>query len=184
LKDQAVLTEEDDVLINVNMIDNERYKKNVLIKSKKPGYNAYDECHYDEYGMPLNTVLEKYDEEIDGEKRQSFAIGLVDAKSIKERQAAIIKSRLANKRLESLELAEPKLASEYYNEEELIKFKKTKKKIRKIRNKKILKADDLVPDNEDYLKDLGSRRRRKKDECKAEETNDVLDNDDLEGIEI
>ncbi|OXU31548.1 hypothetical protein TSAR_003523 [Trichomalopsis sarcophagae] len=173
LKDQAVLAEEDDVLVNVNMIDDERYKKNVLVKSKKPGYDAYDESHYDEYGMPLGKVLDKYDEEIEGEKRDSFAIGMVDAKEIKERQAAMVKNRLANKRLESLQLAEPKIASDYFNESELEKFKKTKKKVRKLRTKKTLKADDLLSGANDYLKDLGSRRRR--------HTGDILDNDDLGG---
>ncbi|OXU17144.1 hypothetical protein TSAR_012139 [Trichomalopsis sarcophagae] len=173
LKDQAVLAEEDDVLVNVNMIDDERYKKNVLVKSKKPGYDAYDESHYDEYGMPLGKVLDKYDEEIEGEKRDSFAIGMVDAKEIKERQVAMVKNRLANKRLESLQLAEPKIASDYYNESELEKFKKPKKKIRKLRPKKTLKADDLLTGTNDYLRDLGSRRRR--------HTSDVIEIDDLEG---
>ncbi|XP_016836826.1 U4/U6.U5 tri-snRNP-associated protein 1 isoform X2 [Nasonia vitripennis] len=172
LKDQAVLAEEDDVLVNVNMIDDERYKKNVLVKSKKPGYDAYDESHYDEYGMPLGKVLDKYDEEIEGEKRDSFAIGMVDAKEIKERQVAMVKNRLANKRLESLQLAEPKIASDYYNESELEKFKKPKKKIRKFRTKKTLKADDLLTGTNDYLRDLGSRRRR--------HASNVIEIDDLE----
>ncbi|KAJ8687858.1 hypothetical protein QAD02_023653 [Eretmocerus hayati] len=175
LKDDEVLAENEDVLVNVNMIDDERYKKNILIRSKKPGYDPYDESNFDENGLPINKILEKYDEEIDGEKRESFAIGLVDAKKLKQQKAALVKDRLANKRLESLELPEPKLASEYYNPEEMVKFKKTKKKVRKIRGKK-LKADDLILDRNDYLRDLGCRRRRR------EQTDDTdnLDHDDLE----
>lgn len=177
MKDKEVLAEDDDVLVNVNMLDNERYKKNVLIKSKKPGYDAYDET-LDEYGMPVKKMLEKYDEEIDGEKRESFAIGCVDPKEIRDRKAAMVKEKLASKKLESLVLPEPMIAREYYSQEELVAFKKPKKKVRKIR-KKVLKADDLISNSNDYLRDLGSRRRHR-DEPRADE-NDSLDVDDLEG---
>ncbi|XP_051166098.1 U4/U6.U5 tri-snRNP-associated protein 1 [Leptopilina boulardi] len=177
LKDQGVLDEDDDVLVNVNMLDDERYKRSVINKKKKPGYDAYEEDNLDEFGMPMKTVLEKYDEEIDGQKKESFALGVNNFKEMKERQVEIVKQRLANKRLESLKLAEPKLASEYYNEEEMAKFKKPKKKIRKIRSKKMLKATDLVPDSNDYLKDLGSRRNRK---IESKPKDDIMDVDDYE----
>lgn len=111
------------------MLDDERYKRSVINKKKKPGYDAYEEDNLDEFGMPMKTVLEKYDEEIDGQKKESFALGVNNFKEMKERQVEIVKQRLANKRLESLKLAEPKLASEYYNEEEMAKFKKPKKKV-------------------------------------------------------
>lgn len=181
LKDRAVLDEDDDVLQNVNMVDNERYKKNVEIKSKKPGYDAYDEDNYDEFGFPRSTVLQKYDEEIDGAKKESFAIGLTNPAEVKRRQAELVKQRLANKRIETLEMPELRLASDYYNEEELTKFKKPKKKIRKMRKNKILKADDLLGDGlSSSSRDLGSRRRRNNDEYKSE-NNDMMDTDDLEG---
>lgn len=164
MKDQPVLAEDDDVLVNVNILDDERYKKNVLIKSKKPGYDAYDEENFDEFGFSVSSVLKKYDEEIDGEKKDSFAIGYTDPNEIKRRQAEIVKQRLANKRLETLELPEMRLASDYYNEEELTKFKKPKRKVRKVkRGMRMLKADDLLPDDEDAdgnFRDLGSRNRR------------------------
>ncbi|RLU22233.1 hypothetical protein DMN91_004511 [Ooceraea biroi] len=153
LKDQEVLNENDDLLVNVNMIDNERYKRSVLNKTKKSTYDPYADENFDEYGFSKSTVLEKYDEEIDGEKKDNFVLGSNNVE-VKRRQVETVKQRLANKRLESLQMAEPKLASEYYNEEELAKFKKPKKKIRKIRKK--LKADDLVPVDNDYLRDLGT----------------------------
>lgn len=157
------------------MKDDERYKKNVLIKKKKPGYDAFDDSNYDEFGMSKAKVLEKYDEEIDGEKRDSFAIGKIDLKAMKAREAEIVKNRLANKRLESLELAEPKMATDYYNDDEMVKFKKPKRKIKKIRKR--LKADDLITSSNDYLKDLGSRRRSNN----MNEPNDVLDVADIDG---
>ncbi|XP_011867155.1 PREDICTED: U4/U6.U5 tri-snRNP-associated protein 1 isoform X2 [Vollenhovia emeryi] len=177
LKDQEVLNENGDLLVNVNMIDNERYKRSVLNKLKKPTYDPYDEENFDEYGFSKNKILEKYDEEIDGEKKDNFVLGTNNAVEFKRRQIETVKQRLANKKIETLQMAEPKLASEYYNEEELAKFKKPKKKIRKMRTKKKLKADDLVPVDNDYLRDLGSRRRKKPEDLKD---NDALDVDDLE----
>jgi len=75
LKDQEVLNKNDDLLVNVNMIDNERYKRSVLNKIKKPTYDPYADENFDEYGFPKNKILEKYDEEIDGEKKRQFRVG-------------------------------------------------------------------------------------------------------------
>lgn len=129
LKDQEVLDENSDTLVNVNMIDNERYKRSVLNKTRKSTYDPNADDNYDEYGFPKNTILEKYDEEIDGEKKDNFVLGTKNIADSKRRQVEMVKQRLANKRLESLQMIEPKLASEYYTEEELAKFKKPKKKV-------------------------------------------------------
>jgi len=76
LKDQNILEEEEDVLINVNLVDEERYKKNNEIKKQKPGYKAYEEEEMDESGLPkTKSLLAKYDGEIDGDKRDSFVLG-------------------------------------------------------------------------------------------------------------
>ena len=48
----GVLDEEDgDVLINVNMLDNEKASKNVENKLKKPTYKPYDEDEFEDDGM-------------------------------------------------------------------------------------------------------------------------------------
>lgn len=181
LKDQDILKEKSDVLVNANMLDEERYKRNVLNRTKKPGYNAYDDDddNLDEFGLTKKKILDKYDEEIEGERKDKFLLGVDNPLEIKQRRSEIAKHRLANKRLESLEMAEPRLASEYYNEQELEKFKKLKKKVRKIRTKKKLKADDLVVQENDYLRDLGSRRNKKSEDAKEKDA--TLDVDDLEG---
>jgi len=44
----------DDVLINVNLLDDERAAKNVENKKKKPGYQAYDDAEFDDYGTVCN----------------------------------------------------------------------------------------------------------------------------------
>lgn len=40
----------EDTLVNVNLIDDERAARNVENKKKKPGYQAYDDSEFDEYG--------------------------------------------------------------------------------------------------------------------------------------
>lgn len=109
-------------------------------------------------------MLSKYDEEIEGEKRECFKIGYDYA--VEKKQAAIesVKAKLAKKTLESIAERELKIASEYYNDEELAKFKKPKKKVRKIRSKgKLLTTDELKPDNFGIEK-IGSRRPKVKNE--------------------
>ncbi|XP_076266874.1 U4/U6.U5 tri-snRNP-associated protein 1 isoform X2 [Rhynchophorus ferrugineus] len=144
LKDQAVLDTEDDVLVNVNMIDNEKYKKNVDNKKRKIHYNPYEDQEFDEFGNPKEkSLLSKYDEEISGAKKDGFRIGYDNA--VERKQAAVqsVKEKLARKQVVFLPEKNLTLASEYYNEEELAKFKKPKKKTRKIRTKGKLTADEL-----------------------------------------
>lgn len=165
LKDQDVLGEDGDTLVNVNMIENERYKKNVEVRKKNPlhyGYDVYEE-QYDEFGNFIDrSVLGKYDDEIDGNKSKTFTLG--ESKELmqeNQRRAMEIKAKLQNKTLENLNVEPLRLASDHYTEEELAKFKKPKKKIKKIRQK--LKADDLLEiagDATELDKDLGSRKKR------------------------
>ena len=49
LKDSKVLDEEDDVLVNVNMIDEEKGMRNTELRKNQPGYQPYEE-EFDEYG--------------------------------------------------------------------------------------------------------------------------------------
>ncbi|XP_046388909.1 U4/U6.U5 tri-snRNP-associated protein 1 isoform X1 [Ischnura elegans] len=146
LKDKGVLDEEDDVLVNVNLLDEEKYKKNIDRKKQKPhqfGYNVYDDPELDEFGNVKKTILSKYDEEIDGEAKKSFELGVDDSEEYQRTEMSRIREKLQKKTLESLNLPSLKLASEYYTEEEMEKFKKPKKKVRKVRRKP-LKASDLL----------------------------------------
>ena len=131
LKDQDILEGGDDTLINVNIVDDERYKKNIENKKMNPhayGYDVYDEG-VDEFGQPLErNILKKYDDEIDGDKPKSFVIG--ESKQLQkdqQRKLQEIKAKLQNKRLESLDTLPLTIASEYYNDEELTSFRKPKK---------------------------------------------------------
>ncbi|XP_047120223.1 U4/U6.U5 tri-snRNP-associated protein 1 [Schistocerca piceifrons] len=196
LKDKDVLDEEDDVLVNVNLMDEERYEKNVENKKLKPnsrGYNVYEDEGFDEFGnYRRKEILSKYDEEIKGATKQSFAIG-EDVTAEKQKQALeAVRNRLQKKRVESLVLPAPQLASEYYTAEEVeVKFKKPKKKVRKIR-KKPLKAEELanqVPSTWDFAtRSIKREEGSDADECVInplnqvvvkQEPDEVMDVDDL-----
>lgn len=180
LKDKGVLDEEDDTLVNVNILDEERYKKNIERRKQKPhlyGYDALEENMDDDSSEP--KILTKYDEEIIGEKKSSFVLGMDES-----RKKEIVRKKLhENKRIESCCLPNLQIASDYYTEEEInLKFKKPKKKVRKIRERKtkMVKADDLLADNnssEDWLKDLGTRRQTQinvKPDPDAEEVSNIV----------
>lgn len=179
LKDQGVLDEDDDCLVNVNMLDDERYKKNIENKKNKGTYNPYDVEEVDEFGIVKERdLLEKYNDEIDGEKRDSFQIGVDDTLRRKAAAVKSVQEKLASKRLEQLG-SSLTLASDYYNDEELAKFKKPKKKVRKIRSKgKILTADDLEAANANNygIEDVGTRRPKKEE--------NHMDIDDVPNVDI
>jgi U4/U6.U5 tri-snRNP-associated protein 1 len=164
LKDKGVVDEDpDDVLINVNMVDDEKYRKNLENKKKKIVYNAYEDQEFDELGNPKEkSLLAQYDETIDGAKKDGFRIGYDNAIERKQALVQSIKEKLAKKRIETIEQKDLRLASEYYNEEELLKFKKPKKKVRKMRTKGKLTADELEQQvNNKGIEEVGSRRPKK-----------------------
>ncbi|XP_061518064.1 U4/U6.U5 tri-snRNP-associated protein 1 isoform X2 [Anopheles gambiae] len=167
LKDADVLDEAaGDTLVNVNMIDDERYKRNVENRKANPqhyGYDVYCQDEVDEFGMPKQReVLGKYNEEIEGDHRKSsFVIGSNAEQEAQERRRLLeIKTKLEKKKLDSLETTPLTLVSDYFTETELSTFKKPKKKVRKMRQK--LRADDLLATlpAEESTADLGSRSRR------------------------
>ncbi|KAG2469462.1 U4/U6.U5 tri-snRNP-associated protein 1 [Polypterus senegalus] len=194
LKDQGVLEEDDDVLVNVNLVDKEKAEKNVELKKKNPNYKAYDEEEsVDDLAVfKPKSVLSKYDEEINGEKKKSFRLedgGHADASW--ERELQHIKDTLRNQ-AQTLEMPSLTLASEYYTTDEMVSFKKTKRRVKKIRKKeKPLKAEDLLPLGEEQRHDFGSRsrgrgrRRRDSEDEKLEEddSEDVLQKSDDTRVE-
>ncbi|XP_058057747.1 U4/U6.U5 tri-snRNP-associated protein 1 [Anopheles bellator] len=151
LKDADVLDESaGDTLVNVNMVDDERHKRNVKNRKANPlhyGYDVYsqEDDEVDEFGLPKEReVLGKYREEIEGAPRtSSFVIGSNAEEEAREKRRLLeIKTKLDRKKLDSLAMAPAALVSDYYTETELASFKKPKKKVRKIRQK--LRADDIL----------------------------------------
>ena len=77
LQDKGILDKDnEDILVNVNMMDDERAIENVENKKRRPDYKPYEEQDMDEYGMlKPKEVLNKYDEEISGKKHEKFQLG-------------------------------------------------------------------------------------------------------------
>ena len=165
LKDAEILDDDaTDTLVNVNMVDAEKVEKNkeVLKKAKSGGYNPYDQEEIDQETGELRrkNMLDKYDEELDGEKKKSFVIGhqgTFNEDKERELNRARIRNKLAKKNVESLEMPQLRQASDYFTEEEVVKFKKPKKK-KKVK-RKMLKADDLLG-LEDQPEEKGVKRER------------------------
>ncbi|KAF7225429.1 U4/U6.U5 tri-snRNP-associated protein 1 [Nothobranchius furzeri] len=160
LQDKGVLEEEEDVLVNVGLVDKEKAEKNVELKKKKPDYKPYEEEESvdDMVTFKPRTVLSKYDEEIEGEKKKSFRLstwGFADGE--RERELQAMKETLQNQ-AQSLEMPALAIASEYYTPQEMVGFKKTKRRVKKIRKKeKQTIADELLDDTRSS--DFGSRAR-------------------------
>lgn len=162
LRDKGVLDEDEDVLENVNLLDNEKAAKNVENKGKKTGYKPYDDDEFDEFGiLKRSSLLSKYDEELDGPKKDVFRIGETAS------SADLARLKLQQEELQgkiSLSLPEFKVASEYYTADEMVKFKKTKRKgaMRK-RNLKSERKDEPMQIVADSSKstDHGSRSKHR-----------------------
>ncbi|XP_049636115.1 U4/U6.U5 tri-snRNP-associated protein 1 isoform X2 [Suncus etruscus] len=166
LKDKGVLQEEEDVLVNVNLIDKERAEKNVELRKKKPDYLPYTEEEETVDSLAQQkprSILAKYDEELEGARPQSFRLeqgGMADG--LRERELEEIRARL-RLQAQSLSTMGPRIASEYLTPEEMVTFKKTKRRVKKIRKKEkevMVRADDLLPlGDQTQDGDFGSRSR-------------------------
>ncbi|XP_026314104.1 U4/U6.U5 tri-snRNP-associated protein 1 isoform X2 [Hyposmocoma kahamanoa] len=139
LADEHVLADDaEDVLVNVNLLDDERYKKNLEERKKAiAGYQAYDdEAELEAAALGSHKpVLAKYDDEIDKHKKdksRGFVIGDTEAIEAKRIRDMMRQERLqggVNKRLESLRTPDLQIAQEYLNEHEIrAQFKKPKRK--------------------------------------------------------
>lgn len=161
LQDKGVLEEEEDVLVNVGLVDKEKAEKNVELKKKKPDYKPYEEEESvdDMVVLKSHSILSKYDEEIEGEKKKSFRLnagGFADGE--RERELQAMREALRNQ-AQSLDMPALTIASEYYTPQEMVSFKKTKRRVKKIRKKeKVTAADELMLDDT-RSSDFGSRSR-------------------------
>jgi U4/U6.U5 tri-snRNP-associated protein 1 len=171
LDDKSVLDEDgEEVLINPTLMYSEQLQKNRKIREKKSGYNPYDEEEVDEFGVvKRKDLLSKYDEGIDGpQARETFKLdehGGVDVNREAEELQQKRNLFMANRKLQTLETPKYKIASEFYTEEEMISFRKPKKKKdgTKSRKRKSLKVDELIPEPEqETLEEQKAREDRLK----------------------
>ncbi|KAJ1353402.1 hypothetical protein KIN20_010021 [Parelaphostrongylus tenuis] len=173
LEDKDVLDVGDEVLINPNLVDNEKYARNVELKKRKELQRGFDDV--DEFGVQKSYgVLNKYDEELEGVQREKFRLddkGGYDLEKDERDERMRRELELAGKTLVNMEMQKYHVGSEFYTKEEMTAFRKVKKgtKEKSTRKRKILKADDLVPDEPASGRDLGSRRAERKREVKMED---------------
>jgi hypothetical protein len=66
-----LIVEEGDQLVSVQLEEQQKLKKNLENKKKKPIYTGYDdeEFNFGGGGIPKKNFLSHYDEEIEGDKR-------------------------------------------------------------------------------------------------------------------
>jgi len=159
LDDKSVLDEDgEEVLVNPTLMYNEQLKKNKDLRNKKSTYNPYDDEEIDEFGVvKKKNLLAKYDEGVDGpETRETFKLdqkGGVNLADEEEEQRVKRNLFMANRKLQSLETPKYKIAAEFYTEEEMISFRKPKKKkdgskSRKRKGKGEDIAESLKPEEE------------------------------------
>lgn len=146
----------------MNIVDLERVERNIKNKTQKQDHVEYEAPEVDEYGnIVQKSLLTKYDDEIEGEKKTSFRLGAYghtqpDSGYSKGPGNGPKFSKL--NKLQSLDAPEAQLASEYFTPEEMVGFRKVKKTKKK--KKKMLTADDLQPMIEGSEIHHGSRKIR------------------------
>ncbi|EUB63671.1 U4/U6.U5 tri-snRNP-associated protein [Echinococcus granulosus] len=162
-----VLTEDaSDVLTNVNLEDEERAEKNRENQRKLAGLGGIlqDEDEDVVMGLRAKGILEKYDVEISGPKKAEFILEANGTYATDhERTLRRLQEELQTTR-QSLEDQELRPAADFYTADEMAQFKK--KKRRKVQ-RRILRADDLIPDPgaaSTVSTDHGSRGRREMQE--------------------
>lgn len=178
LEDKGVLDEKEDVLVNVGLVDKEKAEKNVELRKKKPDYKPYDEEESvdDMVSLKQQSVLSKYDEEIDGEKKKSFRLttgGMAHGEREKELQAM---REMLRSQAQSLQMPSLSIASEYFTPQEMVGFKKTKRRVKKIRKKDRLTVADVLNDDT-RSSDFGSRTRGRGRKQNAEGVEEVKEQD-------
>ncbi|KAL1764002.1 U4 tri-snRNP-associated 1, partial [Sigmodon hispidus] len=122
---------------------------------------AEDESVDDLAQQKSRSILAKYDEELEGERPHSFRLkqgGMADGLRECELEEILAKLHL---QAQSLSSVGPRLASEYLSPEEMVTFKKTKQRVKKIRKKEkevVMRTDDLLPlGDQTQDGDFGSR---------------------------
>lgn len=147
-------------------------------KKEDPDKVEYEAPEVDAEGnIVQRTLLTKYDEEIEGEKKKSFRLGSGGLVSVQDDVPEAVRRVAKLRRLQNLEMPQSQLAPEYFTENEMVSFRKVKKTKKK--KKKKLTVDDLEPMEEDSLVHLDSRQARQaRIEAMQTEDGDEAGNED------
>ncbi|CAB4383091.1 unnamed protein product [Rhizophagus irregularis] len=188
LKDSSILEneEEGDQLVSVQLEEQQKLKKNLENKKKKPIYTGYDdeEFNFGGGGIPKKNFLSHYDEEIEGNKRMGFKLGndgtvQLDEDERRNKVAENLKSR-------SISLSYDKMIEikDYYTKEESeITFKKPKtKKKKKVRKKVVDDEDEQTVNDPNTMEIDNSPSVVTSNQARRQNFDDVsfVDDDDLQ----
>ncbi|XP_066843533.1 U4/U6.U5 tri-snRNP-associated protein 1-like [Anser cygnoides] len=161
LKDKGVLEEAEDVLVDVGLVDAEKAAENVERRRAKPGYVPYEDEDPANalQGPKERVVLPKYEEVLGPAPRPSFRLGAMGTAAAGDKDGGAA-PRPPGPEPQSLELPPLRLAPEYLTPQECEGFRRTRRRVRRLRRRERLRADDLLPlAPGDTEGDFGSRSR-------------------------
>lgn len=150
LKDADVLAASDDTLVNPNIVDDEKAEQNAILRGRKPAHlnpfqEAADELYAPGAGAATKSILSKYNDEIDGEKKKSFVLWTDgDASAPQGNDSSFARHPTA--KIAELSLPAFKTADEYATGDECVSFKKSTKREKK---RKTRRAGAFVEDFND-----------------------------------
>ncbi|CAG2164494.1 unnamed protein product, partial [Oppiella nova] len=111
-------------------------------------------------------------EEISGPKKDAFRLGVTPGNRSNDIELIRMKLKQEEGKI-SLFTTKPKIASEYFTEEEMTKFKKPKKVRKVLRKKKAIEATEEVVTDLTVSTDHGSRKSRNRDKEMNIDSNDT-----------
>ncbi|CAG8728853.1 38843_t:CDS:10 [Gigaspora margarita] len=151
LKDSSILEneEEGDQLVSIQIEEQQRLKKNLENKKKKPVYTGYDDEEFNfGGGVTKKSILSHYDEEIEKNKRTGFTLDSDGTVKLSEDDVRNQVSEKLRSNPISLSFDKMKEIQDYYTKEEAeITFKKPKVKKKKKVRQKITDDDSLITEN-------------------------------------
>ncbi|CAG8460709.1 22571_t:CDS:10 [Cetraspora pellucida] len=151
LKDSSILEneEEGDQLISIQLEEQQRLKKNLENKKKKPVYTGYDDEEFNfGGGVTKKSILAHYDEEIEKNKRPGFTLDNDGTVKLGEDDIRNQVSEKLRSTAISLTFDKMKEIQDYYTKEEAeVTFKKPKVKKKKKVRQKTTTDDSLVEES-------------------------------------
>ncbi|RIB11380.1 SART-1 protein [Gigaspora rosea] len=151
LKDSSILEneEEGDQLVSIQLEEQQRLKKNLENKKKKPVYTGYDDEEFNfGGGVTKKSILSHYDEEIEKNKKTGFTLDSDGTVKLSEDDVRNQVSEKLRSNPISLSFDKMKEIQDYYTKEEAeITFKKPKVKKKKKVRQKTTDEDSLITEN-------------------------------------
>ncbi|CAG8655886.1 16964_t:CDS:10, partial [Racocetra persica] len=152
LKDSSILEneEEGDQLVSIQLEEQQRLKKNLENKKKKPVYTGYDDEEFNfGGGATKKSILAHYDEEIEKNKRPGFMLNNDGTVKLSEDDIRNQVSEKLKSNPISLTFDKMKEIQDYYTKEEAeVTFKKPKVKKKKKVRQKTTTDDSLVEEKQ------------------------------------